>query len=144
MWPVNKVFSQMGQNFILITYFFCRWWTGVPNTKQQTIIIETENKCVERKNLPVPRNRRNGFTMATNRSSDMATNVNTDTPVEKSFINSDIIHTPVPQGQLSTVYTTDTNGTAVNISIKSAIDSDKMCLNEYRKYTHKKLPYFQI
>lgn len=81
-------------------------------------------------NLPVPRNLRSGLTIATNRSSDMATSVNTDTPVEKSFINSLIIQTPVPQGHDSTVYTTDTNGTAVNISIRSAIDNDKICLKE--------------
>lgn len=83
--------------------------------------------------LPLPRNRRKGFTIATKRSSDIATNVNTETPVEKSFINSDIIHIPVPHGHDSTVYTTDTNGTAVNINIKSAMDNDKMCLKSREK-----------
>lgn len=55
------------------------------------------------KNLPVPRNLRKGFTIATKRSSDMATNVNTDTPVEKSFINSDTIHIREPHGHDSNV-----------------------------------------
>lgn len=87
-------------------------------------------------NLPVPLNRRSGFTIATKRSSDMATRVNTDTPVEKSFINSEITHTLLPKGHESTVYTTDTNGTAVNISMRSAIDNDKMCLNENRKHAN--------
>lgn len=59
----------------------------------------------------------------------MATSVNTETPVEKSFINSDTTHIRVPHGHDSTVYMTDTNGTAVSISIRSAIDNDKMCLN---------------
>lgn len=59
--------------------------------------------------------------------------MNTETPVEKSFINSDIIHIPVPHGHDSTVYTTDTNGTAVNINIKSAMDNDKMCLKSREK-----------
>lgn len=66
--------------------------------------------------------------MAINRSNDIATSVNTDTPVEKSFINSDIIHIRVPHGHDSTVYTTDTNGTAVNISMRSAMLSDRICL----------------
>lgn len=83
--------------------------------------------------LPLLRNLRNGFTIATNRSSDIATNVKTDTPVEKSFMNSDTIHILVPHGHDSTVYTTDTNGTAVKINIKSAIDNDKICLsNEWK------------
>lgn len=82
-------------------------------------------------NLPLPWNLRSGFTIATNRSSDIATSVNTDTPVEKSFINSDILHMRVPQGHDSTVYTTDTNGTAVNMSMRSAIDSDIICLLKY-------------
>lgn len=66
--------------------------------------------------------------MATNRSNDIQTSVNTETPVEKSFMNSDTMHIRVPQGHDSNVYTTETNGTAVKMSIRSAIDSDKMCL----------------
>lgn len=66
--------------------------------------------------------------MAINRSNDIATSVNTETPVEKSFINSDILHIREPHGHDSTVYTTDTNGTAVNISMRSAMLSDKICL----------------
>lgn len=76
--------------------------------------------------------------MATNRSKDIATSVNTDTPVEKSFINSDTLHNRVPHGHDSTVYTTDTNGTAINISMRSAIDSDKMCLLMYGNKIEKK------
>lgn len=81
-------------------------------------------------NLPLPRKRRSGLTIATKRSNDIATSVKTETPVEKSFINSDKTHMPVPHGHDSTAYTIDTNGTTDKINIKSAIDNDKICLKE--------------
>lgn len=66
--------------------------------------------------------------MAKNRSLDRAVNVKTDTPIETSFINSDIVHIVLPHGHDSTVYTSDTNGTDVTINNKSANASDKMYL----------------
>lgn len=82
------------------------------NTFSWILMFEPKNW-----NLPLPWNLRRGFTMATNRSNDIATSVNTDTPVEKSFINSDIMHIRVPQGHDSTVYTTDTNDIIENVII---------------------------
>lgn len=69
-----------------------------------------------------------GSTIAKNRSLDNAVNVKTDTPIDTSFTNSDIIHIDSPHGHEATVYTIETNGTVVIITNKSAKASDKMYL----------------
>lgn len=48
------------------------------------------------------------------------------------------VHIRVPHGHDSTVYTTDTNGTAVNISMRSAIDSDKIWLSMHENENDRK------
>lgn len=76
--------------------------------------------------LPCAWNFRNGSTMAKNRSLDKAVNVNTETPMETSLTNSDIVQMVLPHGHDSSVYTNETNGTEVTINSKSASASDKM------------------
>lgn len=53
--------------------------------------------------LPCPWNLRSGSTIAKNRSLDKAVNVNTDTPIDTSFTNSDIVHIILPHGHDSNV-----------------------------------------
>lgn len=64
--------------------------------------------------------------MAQYRSADRAVRVNTETPMDMSFTVSDNLQSAVPQGQYSTVYTIEVNGTQVNITSKSASASDNM------------------
>lgn len=52
-----------------------------------------------------------GSTMAKQRSADNAVNVKTETPIERSLINSENLQTTTPYGHDSTVYTVDVNGT---------------------------------
>lgn len=69
-----------------------------------------------------------GSTIAKNRSADKAVRVNTDTPIDISLMVSDNLQTASPQGQESTVYTVDVNGTHVIITSRSAKANDKIYL----------------
>lgn len=80
--------------------------------------------------LPWPWNFRNGSTIAKNRSLDKAVNVNTDTPIDTSFTNSDIVQIVLPHGHDSNVYISDTNGTDVTMTSKSANANDRMYLED--------------
>lgn len=53
--------------------------------------------------LPCAWNLRSGSTMAKNRSLDKAVNVNTETPIETSLTNSDIVQMVLPHGHDSNV-----------------------------------------
>lgn len=75
--------------------------------------------------------------MAKNRSLDKAVNVNTDTPIDTSFTNSDIVQMVLPHGHDSNVYTSDTNGTDVTMTSKSASANDRMYLKDKIKQTVK-------
>lgn len=68
--------------------------------------------------------------MAKNRSLDKAVSVNTETPIDTSFTNSDIVQMVLPHGHDSKVYTTDTNGTDVTMTSKSANANDSMYLEQ--------------
>lgn len=60
-------------------------------------------------------NLRRGSTIAKNRSPDNAVRVNTDTPIDKSLKNSDILQINSPQGHESTMKTADVKGTFKNM-----------------------------
>jgi len=57
-------------------------------------------------------------------SADRATRVKTDTPMLKSFMNSENLHINSPKGQDSIVYRMDVNGTQKRMTVRSprAID----------------------
>lgn len=68
--------------------------------------------------------------MAQYLSAERAVRVNTDTPIEISLAVSDNLHTNVPQGQDSRVYTKDVKGTQVMMTSKSASANEKMYLKQ--------------
>lgn len=70
----------------------------------------------------------NGSTIAKNLSALNAVSVKTDTPIERSLINSDAEHMVCPHGQESIAYTTATNGTLNSTTNKSATANDRMYL----------------
>lgn len=94
-------------------------------------------RMLEKDYLPCPWNFLNGSTMAKNRSLDSAVNVNTDTPIDTSFTNSDIVQIVLPHGHDSNVQTTDTNGTDVMMTSKSANANDRIYLEKNSKNKRK-------
>lgn len=68
--------------------------------------------------------------MAQYLSADRAVNVNTDTPMLTSLAVSDILQISSPQGQDSSVYMTETNGTQMRITNRSASAKEKMYLTK--------------
>lgn len=66
--------------------------------------------------------------MAQYRSADSAVSVKTDTPMLMSFPVSDILQMVSPHGHDSRVYITDTKGTQISITSKSASARENMYL----------------